>query len=158
MLRGTVPRVSFTTSHMALMLRASKPILGGHGMHSSDRYKAAWDELPLTTHTQSRAEQFAWDWKCRYELGLRDTYRNSKQTQIMLTLCWILMPICLYGYAGPFWLYHVWFGEVMPQYNRENGVAYSKQWGIDVWCADGKFVTPLFHINPPMFTMTIEEL
>jgi hypothetical protein len=158
MLRSTVPRVSFTTSHMALMLRTTAPLLGGHGMHSIDRYKAAWDELPLTTFSMSRSEAFAWDWKCRYELGLRDTYRNSKMTYAMLYCLWLLVPVLLYGYAWPFWGYHCWYGEVLPQYNRENGPAYSKQFGVEVWCADGKFVTPMYHINPPMFTMTVEEL
>ena len=158
MLRSTVPRVSFTTSHMALMYKASKPILGGHGMHSVDRYKAAWDEIPFTTLTMSRAEAFAWDWKCRYELGLRDTYRTTKLTTIVLYTMALLCPIMIYGFVPPFWYYLAFKGEIPKQYSREYGPEYSKQFGVEVYCADGKFVVPFFHINPPMFTMTVEEL
>ena len=158
MLRSTVPRVSFTTSHMALMFRGSKPLLGGHGMHSEDRLKAAWDELPWTTFYMDRADAFAWDWKCRYELGLRDTYRTTKTNIILLKCMWIMIIIQLYGWIWPFWGWYAFMGEPYPQYNRENGEAYSKQYGVEVWCADGKFVTPFFHINPPMLTMTVDEL
>jgi hypothetical protein len=143
---------------MALMLKTSRPILGGHGMHSEDRFKAAWDEMPLTTLNMSRKEAFAWDWKCRYELGLRDTLASTKINTIILWVMWALCPIMLYGFAWPFYGHHVWYGETLPQYSREHGVEYSKQFGVEVYCADGKFVTPFFHINPPLFTMTVEEL
>ena len=158
MLRSTVPRVSFTTSHMALMLKTSKPILGGHGMHSDDRHKAAWDEMPVTTVHMDRKDQFAYDWKCRYELGLRDLTSITKLQTVMVWVTWVLIFWMSYGLMWPFWGYMAIWGGVPPQYSREHGVEYSKQFGVEVWCADGKFVTPFFHINPPMFTMTVEEL
>jgi hypothetical protein len=157
MLRKTTPAVSFTTSHMALMLRTSRPVFG-KDMHSSHRYKAAWDEMPLGGLFMSRKDIWAWDWKCRFELGLGDAFRTTKVKMVMFYCLWPIGTACAYGYIWPSF-YHAIFQEVIPHMNRDNGVEYSKEaYGRDVWCADGKFVQPWVHINPPMFTMTTEEL
>ena len=157
MLKSTKPAVSFTTSHMALMMRSSRPVFG-KDMHSRARYQAAWDEMPLGGLFMSRKDIWAWDWKCRYELGLGDGWRTTKIKNVMYYSLPFICTMCFYGYpwAG---LYHALFQEMLPHMNRDNGVKYSKEnYGRDVWCADGKFVQPWVHINPPMFTMTTEEL
>lgn len=157
MLRATTSRVSFTTSHTALMVRSSKPLLGSD-VHSHMRAKGAWDEMPFCSWFMSRSEWWAWDWKCRYELGIRDLYKTQKWTYMLLYCMPVFMAINFYGLVFPP-LYHVVYGEIVPWMNRDNGVEYSKRvYGFDVWCADGKFVQPFWHINPPMFTMKQEDL
>ena len=157
MLRRTAPAVSFTTSHMALMYKASRPLLGGD-MTSSDLVKAAWDEMPIGNYHTSRKEVWAWLWKAKYELGIRNYYTHTKGRIIMNYVLYFFIGYCAYEYwyVLPFML----LTDKPPWYaTRDHGAAYSKRkYGVDVWCADGKFVGPWIHINPPMLTMTVAEL
>ncbi|KEG12622.1 cytochrome c oxidase VIII (COX VIII) [Trypanosoma grayi] len=157
MLRRTCPAVSFTTSHRALMLRTSRPLLGGD-MHSLERFKAAWDETPIHLLGASRKEAFEWHWKCMYQLGLRDT---TRMTKLRVVMNWGALFSFLYlTYISVFYasFYHVYFEDWPEEFKRENARAYAQSKGGDVWAADGKFIRPYFHINPPMFTMTSDDL
>jgi hypothetical protein len=157
MLRRTAPAVSFTTSHMALAYKSSRPLLGGD-LTSGDLIKAAWDEMPFTNFHTSRKETWAWVWKAKYELGIRDYYRHTKARIITNYVLMFLILACFmeYQYALPI---VIWTGKPPWYAQKENAVAYSKRkYGADVWCADGKFVVPWMHINPPMLTMTVAEL
>lgn len=157
MLRRTTPAVSFSVSHSALMYRASRPLLGG-GMNSSQLVKAAWDEMPFTHIHTCRKDYWSWIWKAKYELGIRDHYRHTK---IRIVTNYIMAGICLYGMTTyVYWAIYVAAVGKRPWYaERENATAYSKKrYGVDVWCADGKFLVPWTHINPPMLTITLAEL
>lgn len=158
MLRRTVPAVSFTTSHRALMIRASRPLLAAD-MTSTDRFRAAWDETPWTRIQMSKQELWDWDFKARYQLGLRDNVRLTKFGYV-----WFVLYFTLFVWLGVVELiwpsfYHAWY-DVWPawlvseEYNRKRAQA----WGRDIWCADGKFSTPYFHLVAPMFTMKVEDL
>lgn len=157
MIRRTAPAVSFTPSHRALMIRSSRPLLSGE-MTSCERLRASWNEIPFTLWGLSKSENFAYHWRIRYDLGLRDMKTFSK-----LRLYWFYaaMIVC----TAAFWricLLALWtfpYYQAFPEYTTKEGAAeVAKSWGKDVWCADGKFVTPYFHINPPMLTMTMDEL
>lgn len=157
MLRRTIPAVSFTVSHSALMMKPSRPLLG-EDMHSSDRFKASWDEIPMTLLGASFKERYEWHWRCMYQLGLRDVYRFTKLRTVMN---WVALLVFLYiGYVSFFFasVYHVYYMDWPEQFKRENAREYALAHGGDVYAGDGKFIRPYFHINPPMFTMTVEEM
>jgi hypothetical protein len=156
MLRRTVPAVSFTTSHRALMYRANRPLLG-KDLNSIERFKAAWDETPATLLGCSRKEQMEWQWKAMYQLGLRDVNRWTKLRSVFN---WIFLFLFAYAGANTFGMAFVVFPAIgLPDhFKRENAREYARAHGGDVWAADGKFVRPYFHINPPMLTMTTDEL
>ncbi len=156
MLRRTVPAVSFTTSHRALMYRANRPLLG-KDLNSIERFKIAWDEMPLTMMGMSRKEQNAWHWKAMYQLGLRDVNRLTKGRVIFN---WIYFVLFAYLGINTFCMSFIYMPALgWPEhFKRENAREYARAHGGDVWAADGKFVRPYFHINPPMLTMTTDEL
>jgi hypothetical protein len=160
MLRRTAPAVSFTTSHRALMYRANRPLLG-KDMNSVERFKAAWDETPFTMLGMSRKEQNEWHWKAMYQLGLRDVNRWTKLRSISN---WIFLFLFAYVGSQTFFAMFIYMPIVggpsgMPDsWKREHSRESARARGSDVWAADGKFVRPYFHINPPMFTMTTDEL
>ena len=157
MMRRTIPAVSFTTSHRALMMKVSRPLLGGD-LTSVERHKACWDEMPLTVMGFSRKEMCDYYWRCMFEYGIRDAHSMTK-SQIIMN--WIFLVVFTY------WLYKTMYFPCIyypifqqwPEYmGMEQARAEAQSWGQDVWCPDGKFVKPYFHISPPMLTMTIEEL
>lgn len=157
MLKRTSPAVSFSASHRALYLKTSRPLLG-HDLHSSERYKIAWDEMPFTTFHWARKDIWNWDWRCRYEFGLRDDYRLTKcRTFLMYTVpVWALAMF--YAYYYPF-LYLIAFDKAPDYCSREGGPAHAWKWyGKRVWAHDGKFIKPFYHINPPMLTISAEEV
>eukprot|EP00758_Cryptobia_borreli_P006912 Tbor_TRINITY_DN5222_c0_g1::TRINITY_DN5222_c0_g1_i1::g.16359::m.16359 len=157
MLKRTIPSVSFTASHRALMLRTNKPLLG-HEMNSTERYKAAWDDIPFSMIGWSNKDTFAWYWRCLYDLGLRDNMRWTKIRHIGL---YANLGICLFFLYKCYFvacIYYPVFGEFPEHMKKENSRAHAQSKGFDVWCADGKFLKPYFHISPPMLTMTAEEL
>ncbi|EPY37123.1 cytochrome c oxidase VIII (COX VIII) [Strigomonas culicis] len=157
MLRRTTPVVSFTTSHRALALRPSRTLLGGD-MHSKDRYKAAWDDIPMHMLGWSRKRTFEWYWRATYQLGLRDTNRMTKLRSV---INWAAAFSFLYvTYVSFFYssIYHIYFEDWPEHFKRENARDYAVEHGGDVWAGDGKFIRPYFHINPPMLTMTEEDI
>lgn len=157
MLRRTVPAVSFTTSHRALMMKPSRSLLSGD-MHSSDRYKAAWDEIPMHMLGMSRKQSFEWAWRCMHQLGLRDQYRFTKARSVMMWaggFCFLYLGYLSFWFAGP---YHVYYSDWPEHWKRENSRDYAVAHGSDVWAGDGKFIRPYFHLNPPMFTMTEDDI
>ena len=156
MLRRTA--VSFTVSHRALMMKTSKPLLSSD-MTSTERLAAAWDETPWSRIQMSRQESWDWDFKARYQLGIRDNLRLTKVGAAFR----IVFAICCFAWGIPeiIWpsLYHFWF-DVWPEwliseeYNRKR----AQSWGKDIWCADGQFSTPFFHMVAPMLTCKVEDL
>lgn len=157
MIRRTTPAVSFTPSHRALMMRASRPLLSAE-MTSHERLSAAWNEIPFTLMGMSKAQVFEWHWRIRYDLGLRDMKSFSKSRlytfYIAIASCALLAYRIL---TIPLWVFP--YNQAFPSYMlRDNSPEVARSYGQDVWCADGKFVTPYFHINPPMLTMTMDEL
>eukprot|EP00744_Colponema_vietnamica_P004051 GILI01006107.1.p1 GENE.GILI01006107.1~~GILI01006107.1.p1 ORF type:complete len:167 (+),score=33.63 GILI01006107.1:30-503(+) len=157
MIRRTIPAVSFTPSHRALMIRVSKPLLSGE-MNSNQRLRAAWNEIPFTTWFMSRAQVFEWHWRIRYDLGLRDMKTFTKARLYFSYVAYVACLLAVYKILSVNYYYfpvHQSFPEYM---KRENSAEWAKAQGKEVWCADGKFVTPYFHINPPMLTMTMDEL
>lgn len=157
MLRRTTPAVSFTASHRALMLRSNKPLLG-HEMNSTERYKAAWDEIPLHTINWSRAEVFQWYWRCTYDLGLRDPAKFTKIRAMQTYGFGVFFILASIELMYPNFYYMPMY-QTMPDYiKREGSEARGKAWGVDVIAPDGKFIKPYFHISPPMFTMKLEDL
>jgi hypothetical protein len=156
MLKRTAPAVSFTTSHQALALKSSRMLLG-HDMTSVERHKAAWDEMPWTTFFWSRKDQWNWDWRCRYELGIRCNYFTSKAKSYM---AWSMVPMALLCLWDMQWPIFVLIATDKPPafMQRDHGEEYAKKFGKEVWGADGKFIKPYYHINPPMLTMTADEL
>ena len=158
MIRRTTPAVSFTTSHRALMLRSSRTLLGNE-MNSTARVKAAWDEMPFNTWGFSNKQRFEWHWRCMFELGLRDTCRNTKSRQIFLAMIAIAMGYYVLNLIWPAYWYRIVFLKWPDKFaNPDAGRQDARNKGYDVWCADGKFVRPFFHLNAPMFTMRIEDL
>ena len=157
MLKRTAPAVSFTTSHRALMMRSSRPLLG-HDLTSTERVKAAWDEMPVWLFNKNRKESMAWDWKCRYELGIRDNFEATKGKYWFIRGMFFLWIPLTVEFIGP-QLYMAATGGLKPKrWSKEYGPTFAKKFGYEVFCADGKFVKPFFHICPPMFTMTADEL
>ena len=157
MLRRTAPAVSFTTSHRALMYRSNRPLLGGD-MGSIERFKAAWDETPLTLMGASRKEATEWHFKAMYQLGIRDVSRFSKVRSVTNWIFAVILAYVGYNTIGITFFYYPAMGQ-WPEYGkRENAREYARAHGGDVWAADGKYIRPYFHINPPMFTMTTDEL
>lgn len=157
MLRRTAPAVSFTTSHRALMMKPSRALLSGD-MHSVDRYKAAWDEIPMHMLGASRKEYFEWIWRCMYQLGLRDQYRFTKLRSV---INWAGFFTGLYVFYNSMFFssgYHIVYGDWPEYFKRENARDYAAAHGVDVWAADGKFIRPYFHLNAPMFTMTEDDI
>lgn len=158
MLKRTNPAVSFSASHRALYLRSSRPILGGD-LHSYDRFKIAWNEMPTTVFHWARKDIWNYDWRVRYEFGLRDDYMLTKCRSYFMYCVPIWAAGMFYAYYTPF--FYLILYDKPPEYcNRENGPAHAKKYyGKEVFCADGKFRTSgLYHINPPMFTISAEEV
>ena len=157
MIRRTPPAVSFTPSHRALMMRSSKPLLGGHDMSGLERFKESWDEMPMHKFGWSRKEVWTWHWRCMYDLGLRD---NNWNTKSRIYGFWIFFPMACYLVLFTVGIQLAYLYNGVPEYmNKDNGPRNVKAWfGKEVWCADGKFSTPYFHIAPPMFTMKQEDL
>ncbi|AAZ11052.1 cytochrome oxidase subunit VIII [Trypanosoma equiperdum] len=157
MIRRTAPAVSFTTSHRALMLRTNRPLLSAD-MHSLERFKVAWDEMPVHLIGASRKQSFEWYWKCMYQLGIRSTYRMTK-SRVVMNWCAVFVFMYLTYISVCFSsFYHIYYQDWPEEFKRENARAYAQSKGSDVWAADGKFIKPYFHINPPMLTMTTEDL
>ncbi|KAG8344790.1 putative cytochrome c oxidase VIII (COX VIII) [Trypanosoma vivax] len=157
MIHRTTPAVSFTTSHRALMLRTNRPLLATD-MHSVERYKEAWDELPFHLFGSSRKQAFEWHWKCMYQLGLRSTHHSTK---LRVVMNWCALFAFLYlGSATAYYssFYHIYYQDWPKEFKRENARSYAQSRGADVWAADGKFIRPYFHINPPMLTMTADDM
>jgi hypothetical protein len=139
------------------MIKSSRPLLGGHGKTSVQLQREAWEETPLTMLTWSKKDAYKWELRRRHELGIRDTYSRSKlcYSGYAIATGIIIFGLTTYAYI-PFLMI---FTQKIPEYyNSENGVANAKRWGIDVWCADGKFLKAYFHINPPMLTITADEI
>ena len=152
----TVPAVSFTTSHRALAMKSSR-MLYGKDMTSTERIRAAWDEMPFWQMHMSIADRHAWIWKERYELGLRDTNRNSKLKICMYYTLHVILWVNLFNWNYP--LLHYIFKREWPSWMlRENSRAEAQRWGTDVYFADGKFTKPYFHINPPALTIKADEV
>lgn len=157
MLRRTNAAVSFATSQRALALTRSRPLLGGD-MHSVDRFKAAWDDMPLHMIGYSLKQRYEWHWRMMYQLGLRDATRITK---LRVVMNWATLFAFLYfGYISFFYttIYHVYYQDWPEHFKREHAREYALSHGADVWAGDGKFIRPYFHINPPMLTMTEEDL
>ena len=158
-MQRTVPAVSFTVSHRALAMRSSKTLLGG-GMNSFEKMKASWAEMPLHWAVLDFQGFRTWMIRMQYELGLRDFERSFKLNAIMMTALatWTVLAaseywsVLLHAFIYREWPEHCGRGSI--QGLREHG----KKYGKEVWYADGKFTQPLFHINPPYFTMTADEL
>ena len=155
-MQRTVPAVSFTTSHRAHAMKSSR-MLFGKEMKSPERFKAAWDEMPFSQIGMSMAERHAWLWKQRFELGLRDTHRNSKSKIIGMYVMTSLLTMGVFASSWPIYCYGV-YRDWPYSMRRENSREYARRWGADVYYADGKFTKPVFHISPPMLTMTCDEL
>ena len=156
MLRRTAPAVSFSPSHRALMMRSSRPLLGNSvGYH--ERYKAAWDEMPWQLMFTSKKTHWEWEWKSRFQLGLRNDNCRTKAQWLNFYLMNFFCVMCFidHGYIG---FYLALFWAPPDHMNADNGRATAQKWGYDVWCADGKFVRPMFHLMPPMYTMKAEDL
>jgi hypothetical protein len=155
-MQRTVPAVSFTTSHRALAMKSSR-MLFGKDMTSTERFRAAWNEMPWSQIMMSIPERHAWVWKQTYELGLRDTNRNSKSKIIGLYIGQVCVFVSMYLVTQPVWRYVIdreWPLHMQLGHEREN----ARRWGADVYFADGKFQKPVFHINPPALTMTADEV
>lgn len=157
MLRRTIPAVSFTASHSALMMRTTRPVLG-EDMHSVDRYKAAWDEIPMHMLGASTKQNYEWKWRDMYQLGLRNPYRFTKLRTVMNWVFIFVMGYSAYKTVGFSSFYHVYYQDWPEHFKRENSREFALAHGGDVWAGDGKFIRPYFHINPPMFTMTADEV
>lgn len=157
MLKRTAPAVSFTASHRALMMRTNKPLLG-HDMSSTERYKTAWDEIPLTTIGWSRTEMYTFYWRCMYDLGLRDVMRLTKTRHMLLYVMLGLTCVTFYRVLYPNFIYFPIYQTFPEHYKKEGAMEHAKAQGIEVYCADGKFLKPYFHMSPPMLTMTTEDL
>ncbi len=157
-MRRSVPVVSFTTSHRALMYKMSQPLLGKE-MNSQDRNKAAWDELPFSHWGFSNKQRFEWTYRMINELGLRDAPRSNKVRYLVLLFS-VVSAIRVgytmvwegYFYRWVYWKYPAHIGDM------EVGRTEARNKGYDVWCADGQYVRPFFHLNAPMFTMKVEDL
>ena len=155
-MQRTTQRVSFTTSHRALALKTTKMVFG-NDMTSTERFRAAWDEMPVAQVQMSYAERHAWVWKMRYELGLRDTHRDSKVKTVFSYVLAVLMCLNFFGWWWPVIEMIIW-RQWPYEMRRENSREYARHFGSDVYFADGKFVKPVFHINPPALTMTADEI
>ncbi len=157
MLKRTCPAVSFSASHRALYLKSNRPLLGGN-LVSTERYRIAWDEMPFTIFHWAQKDKSTWDWRCRYEFGLRDDYRLTK----IRTFAMYCVPVWAAGnfYAFYYPFFYLIVTDKAPEYcSREGGPAHAwKYYGKKVWAADGKFLKPFYHINPPMMTITTEEV
>ncbi|KAG8345210.1 cytochrome c oxidase VIII [Trypanosoma vivax] len=157
MIRATAPAVSFTTSHRALMLRTNRPLLSAD-MTSVERYKAAWDEMPFHLIGSSRRQSFEWHWRCIYQLGIRST---NHMTKLRVVGNWAaLFSFSYLTYISVYYssFYHIYYQDWPEEFKRENARAYAQSKGSDVWASDGKFMKPYFHINPPLLTMTADDL
>ena len=158
-MQRTAPAVSFTVSHRALAMRSNRALLGNN-MTSWDRQKAAWSETPIHWAVLDFKGLREWVVRMTYELGLRDFERSNKFGCVML---YVLMTwsICASAEVGSVFWYHIIY-RTWPEHSGRNGMAgtveYGKKHGRAVWYADGKFTKPLYHINPPYFTMTADEL
>eukprot|EP00009_Paramoeba_aestuarina_P005288 CAMPEP_0201521704 /NCGR_PEP_ID=MMETSP0161_2-20130828/15729_1 /ASSEMBLY_ACC=CAM_ASM_000251 /TAXON_ID=180227 /ORGANISM="Neoparamoeba aestuarina, Strain SoJaBio B1-5/56/2" /LENGTH=119 /DNA_ID=CAMNT_0047920387 /DNA_START=171 /DNA_END=530 /DNA_ORIENTATION=+ len=107
-----------------------------------------------------RYKEIEWHNYATFELGLRRVmYSTSKMRWIMMNVAYCLMLLILFDQCWQL-VYHAWTKNGVPeQWSIEHGKEFSKKWhGIDVWCADGKFYRPFFHMFPPMYTMTVDEL
>eukprot|EP00760_Papus_ankaliazontas_P032233 PhM_4_TR5705/c0_g10_i1/m.94714 len=156
-MRRTLPAVSFAPTHVNLMMRSSKPLLANE-MDSYQRLAACWNDLPFSFTGNAKYEFCQWDDKCRYELGIRRIQHMTKAHWLGMNLLWFVgfLSFLEVGYLMPYMLF---MNKGPDNLSRDNGPAYSKRvYGVDVWCADGKFIRPFFHMVPPMFTMTADEL
>ncbi len=160
-MKRTVPAVSFTPSHRAFMFKMNKPLLGA-AMHHRERYRAAWDDIPLNMwFDPDMTRTWNWDTKCRFQLGLRnDVWRtklgiiNYFVLQFVMAyhgfqLCFIPVYTAIYG---------------MDSYDndtlmgRKHGTEDGIRRGYKLFCADGKFAVPTYHMHPPQFTMTTDDM
>ena len=157
MLRRTIPSVSFTASHRALAMRTNRPLLGSE-MNSVERFKAAWDDLPMTSINMSCAEQFSWFMKWRLQLGIRDIYKTTKAKWALKWFTTVLTVGIIWpaSYLNAFLRFPL-FGP-SEDMSKEKSLQLARAYGYDVWAGDGKFLRPYFHINPPLLTMTTEDL
>ena len=155
-MRRTIPADSFAPSSINLMLNRSRPLLSAE-MNSHQRLAAAWNDMPFGFSGKARHELVAWDDKCRYELGIKRIHYQTKGNWIMTSCGWFFALMCIINFIS--FPYRLAFFGLPEHLSREKGPAYAKAtYGVDVWCADGKFIRPHFHISPPMFTMTADEL
>jgi hypothetical protein len=142
------------------MLKNTRPLLGAD-MTSVERYKAIWDEIPLTTINMSRKESYAYYMRALHSLGVRDALKLSKSRwalrYVFLGSMLFLWPVS----AGNYYYRAAIFGkETLPKEwtDIKAGQEAGKRLGNPVWAADGKFYRPYFHMAPPMFTMKQEDL
>ncbi|KNH03637.1 cytochrome c oxidase VIII [Perkinsela sp. CCAP 1560/4] len=159
MLRTTRPAVSFSTSSVLLKQRIARPLFSVD-MRSNDRLAAMWDDMPWTLAGQPRHRIFEWNNYITYELGMRRyMYGFSKLRWIMMNVGYCAFIFVLLD-SGWMLTYHALTVNGVPeQHSVKYGTEFTKKWhGIDVYCADGKFIRPFFHMFPPKYTMTIEEL
>ena len=157
MMRRTTPQNSFSVSHKALAFRANQPLLG-HGMNSDDRAVAAWDDLRWQWMIGPRTEIYKSFSIAFMEYGLRLLQTHTRARIILMQMWSVLLPVAIFFAFWPA-LHLVLFGELPPAYMGQTGIANTrKYYGLEVWCADGKFIVPWTHIKPPHFTMRVEDL
>ena len=159
MYRLTRPAISFSASSILLKERLITPLLSSE-MHSDDRLCAIWDDLPWTFVGQKPYKFIEWTNFTTYELGVRrHSYGSTKAHWIMMNLAWALL---IFTFFEGGWLpaYYAFSGGVpLERHSVDYGTEFSQKWhGVDVYCADGKYVRPFFHIFPPMYTMTVDDL
>lgn len=157
MMRRTQAQQSFSVSHKALCFRANKPLLGAD-MTSDERVIAAWDDLHWQWFIGPRTEMYKAFAVTMMDFGIRLLQAHTRMRIVCMQFWLIMLPIALWITLWPS-LHLVLFGELPPAYMGQTGVANSKKYyGLEVWCADGKFLTPWTHIKPPHFTMRVEDL
>eukprot|EP00008_Paramoeba_atlantica_P005436 CAMPEP_0201489934 /NCGR_PEP_ID=MMETSP0151_2-20130828/24268_1 /ASSEMBLY_ACC=CAM_ASM_000257 /TAXON_ID=200890 /ORGANISM="Paramoeba atlantica, Strain 621/1 / CCAP 1560/9" /LENGTH=130 /DNA_ID=CAMNT_0047875681 /DNA_START=175 /DNA_END=567 /DNA_ORIENTATION=- len=128
-------------------------------MDSYERMYACYNDLPFTWLHKAPYEAVQWDDRRVYELGLvRWNYGTSKLVWIMMNFMWFLVVV-LFVDLNYIVLYLPIFNRLPEHLDSTYGKEWSKKvYGAEVWAADGKFLRPFFHLTPPMYTMTVEEM
>ena len=159
MYRLTRPSISFAASSILLKERLNHPVLSAD-MLTTDRLYAIWDDLPWTLTGKSNHEKIEWIRFATYELGVRRyAYGTTKGFWLFMNLFWAVAIFCILD-SGWLHLYYAYSGgQHLAHLSLDYGTEFTQKWhGIDVYCADGKFVRPFFHLFPPMYTMTLEDI
>eukprot|EP00759_Apiculatamorpha_spiralis_P021009 PhF_6_TR2613/c1_g1_i1/m.4411 len=157
-MRRTIPAVSFHSSSINLMIKNSRPLLAAD-MNSIQRARASWNELPFWFVGKPKMDQFDWHNRTIWELGLRRIQQLTKTRWIAKNLGWSCALLAFLDWGHIVLTLPASGGVWINRHSREHGVEWAKKnFGAEVWCADGKFVRPHYHMTPPMFTMTVEEL
>jgi hypothetical protein len=155
-MQRTTPAISFTVSHRALMMKQNRPLLGAQAEYKV-RMKACWDELPWTMQNMSIQQKWTYIWRCRFEFGVRNHGHFSKIRFVGVQVSWIMGLLAIAYIFRPLG-YFLIFQEFPWDCKRENSREVARQYGGDVIAGDGKFFRPFFHIHPPQFTMTTDDL